>query len=193
MVNARFETFLLKNCHEAFSERELLQHFSTGFDTFRHNLLPEHLESYEWEAELKLAVQVPRLPSGVRFGRNLPSDPIRYHEVAPGIHLRIEQKFAGRPRLHEEYTFYFADKKTVFQFRVPFYDATLRKEHPFLFVRCAGFYFYLQPDFSNLADVLASMENKKNSAEAEREAMRSRERGKREKEGIENSDGSFRY
>jgi len=196
-MNARFETFLVEHCHEAFAETELLFHFGADFNTFRRDFLPEHLKVYGWKAQVKSIHQVPRIPDNTRFGFNLPSDPVRYHEIEAGIKLRIEQKFDGYPNLHEEYTFYFTDKKIVFQFRVPFYDATLRAEHPFLFVRCTGYYFYIQPDFSNLTDVLDSMENKRAAVTAELEASRDHkreERGEKEKERkIPDQRGFYHY
>ena len=191
-MNARFETFLRENCREAFSERELLEHFHTNFSAFQHDFLPEHLANHKWKAELKWATQVPRIPEGVRFGRNLPSDPVRYYELGPGLHLRIEQKFTENP-LREEYTFYFADRKKVFQFRVPFYDLTLRAEHPFLFVRCLGYYLYLEPDFSNLEEALASLEEKQAAAVAAYEQARQARQQQRAGAGIRDAKGNYHY
>ncbi len=191
-MNARFETFLLEHCREAFSESELLEHFRTDYHTFQREFLPLHLQKHGWKAEIKWATEVPRIPESARFGCNLPSDPLRYHALSPELKLRIEQKFDRQP-LREEYTFYFANRKKVFQFRVPFYDATLRAEHPFLFVRCAGYYFYLQPDFSNLFDVLASLESKQAAAAKAREQARERQREERRSEGVKDSQGSYRY
>ncbi len=187
----RFEYFLKQNPHRAFSAAELAAEFQVSKEEFTQNYPPRCLES-AWETP---DPQGTALPLAAPYGQNLETDPVRYHRLPSGLRLKIEREQEPLTQINkEEFSLAVPERGTLFHFRVPTDRMPLCAEHSSLCLARLGCYFYLQPDFSNLEEILTSVDQHLLMWEQEQQDKQKKDRALRAAgREVQNQKGCYHY